>query len=713
MSGQSPSRRLRTKTSEFTEFFRGAGHGSSQARQAQKEPSVNLEVPSSDTETSTKKKITRIQLFGRSRKKSNQSTASSPFLSSRESSDVGEPLNRAASSDRRPSVDPRPPIPPLPTVKTSSNSIGSKLAATFGHSRLPKPSVHKPITRPSTLSPTTSRAASYDSGSSKGSRPRSTTPRPAQPLITVSLSPDNLSDYKNLFTRPPQDADIASGPSPPPSSRLPKADSPIYPRRGQTPASAIAAAHRQATTGDDRSPSRSSRYSRKNSDSDKGHEETSRPSGTHEYPRLVGPDGEKEVSASVQRRPSVATGSVQYSENGNSSMRSRMKPPSSPARSRPPSIPLPQPPAHGAPPPEMPPSPLRQTFKVELEPATTKKMIVRPRAHTIGSVSNPSIPTMLSQPTIKPTATLSPPFTDIPEGIFDVETASAAELREALKIRNQQYDELATYVLKVTELHVAEVTNLEKKVSALDKEVFRQDAELKGLRWIMNHAKLSEPRSVSPEVPNDTPLSPNSTPSESDQDGSKTTPAASRRLNYQSDSGTESHAESVRSGASGSESVSSIRHRSLRKPSTLAEVTYNFCRTASSRRSSKWPPGLVAENPIPQMPTTHKRLSLSSVAPSPSSSTSSLLPPSPSITMSSLSAIPEGPSPLRYNSDQEERRALRASHRISTSSMTSSSTAASSAYSANMKRSRPPSIAQVLEKSPIMDDVLEKLRPFA
>ena len=71
MSGQSPSRRLRT-IQKTMEFFRGVGHGSSQGRQPQKEPSVNLEVPSSDPESSSsKKKITRIQLFGRSRKKSN------------------------------------------------------------------------------------------------------------------------------------------------------------------------------------------------------------------------------------------------------------------------------------------------------------------------------------------------------------------------------------------------------------------------------------------------------------------------------------------------------------------------------------------------------------------------------------------------------------------------------------------------------------------
>lgn len=94
MSSNSPSRRTRTKTSEFTDFFRGAGHN-----QSQKEPSVNLEVPSSDTEANSKKRV-KLPLFGRSRKKSNQSTASSPFVSSRGSSEYGELSTRANSSDR-------------------------------------------------------------------------------------------------------------------------------------------------------------------------------------------------------------------------------------------------------------------------------------------------------------------------------------------------------------------------------------------------------------------------------------------------------------------------------------------------------------------------------------------------------------------------------------------------------------------------------------
>ena len=563
-----------------------------------------------------------------------------------------------------------------------------------------------------TLAASTSRPASYESGSSSGSWPRSTTPRPSQPLITVSLSPDNLSEYKNLFTRPPpQDSDVTPSPTPPPNSCLPKSDPPIYPRRGQTPASAIAAAHRQATSdGGDRSPSRSSRYSRKNSDSDKGHEETPGPSGTQESPRAT-PDGEKGLPPSLQRHPSTITRSVQSSENVNSpSVRSRMKPPSNPIRSRPPSMPLPQTPVPSVPPPDVLLYSIRQTSNTELDATSTQKPIARPRAHTIGSVGNSPLPA--DQPTM---ATLSPPSTDIPEANFDMDTASAPQLRAALGTRNQQYDELATYMLKVTEAHATEVTNLEKKVLALEKEVARKDKELKGLRWIINNGDSSQPQPLSTGVLNHSLLSPTSTLSES-EDNSRIIPGASRRLYYQSDSGTESHAESIRSAASGSESVSSFRRKSLRKPSTLAEITYNLCHTGSTRRPSKLPPGLGAEK-IPEMP--NKRSSLSSVSPSPSSSTSSLLPPSPSITMSSLSAIPEGPPSalrpsLRYdNSDPEERRALRASHRTSTSSMTSSSTAASSAYSGNIKRSRPPSIAQVLEKSPIMDDVLEKLRPFA
>ena len=108
MSGLSPSRRLRTKTSDLTDFFRGSTNSSSQLRPIQKDPatSTHLEVPSGDEATSVKKKITRIPLFGLSRKKSNVSSSSNLFASStlvRGSSDLGDlsSTGRVTSTDTR------------------------------------------------------------------------------------------------------------------------------------------------------------------------------------------------------------------------------------------------------------------------------------------------------------------------------------------------------------------------------------------------------------------------------------------------------------------------------------------------------------------------------------------------------------------------------------------------------------------------------------
>ncbi|KAJ3510465.1 hypothetical protein NMY22_g15976 [Coprinellus aureogranulatus] len=180
------------------------------------------------------------------------------------------------------------------------------------------------------------------------------------------------------------------------------------------------------------------------------------------------------------------------------------------------------------------------------------------------------------------------------------------------------------------------------------------------------------------------------------------------------DSGAESSyvtsgAESIRTSETSYSESSSVRRSKGRRPFMLG-VGDSIYRAAVGKRIPP-PNSLAPDSALPDVPS--KRASVGSGSLSASSSTSSLLPPSPSMTVSSLSAIPESPpSSYRTSSDQEDRRAIRAAHRMSGSSMASSSTAASSAYAANMKRSRPPSIAQVLENSPNMDDVLEKLRPF-
>ncbi|KAJ3496799.1 hypothetical protein NLJ89_g10435 [Agrocybe chaxingu] len=767
MSGLSPARRLVSKTSDITDFFRG--HSSNQAQNdASTSNNPTLEVPHSDSEAVMgKKKITRIPLFGRSRKKSNQSAASSPFtasLNERESADLGGQSSRApsTSTDRRQpepsSVVEQP--PPLPTSsKVPSSSLSSKFAAHFSHSRSSKvPVTAQIISAPipsssrqaSGLTPQSPRSGSSDSGSSGGSKARSTTPRPTQPTITVSLSPDNPDDLFTRFTSTtakrasevpkPRTKDRNAGQtsSTPPSSSTSTPEPSIY-RRGHTPASAIAAAVRHQhnpSNGSDRPPSTSSKNSnsnsnsRKNSDSDKSHDKhdgssTPRLSDPRESPRPTVPEKDRGLPPSLQRRASVATGSVQTSENGSASIRSRMKQPAPPARTRPPSMPLPLPPAPSTPPPEVPASPripFTASIRAETQSASQNGHAPRQRAHTLaGSVANPSAAAL--PPLSRPGTTGPLEVPPVVEGeTLDVDTASVEQLRKALKTRNRQYDELATYVLKVTEAHVAEILALEKKIHALSKDVARRDTEIKGLKYMINDEEPPKrTKTLPPGLNASSRLSPAGVRAavvDSDQEVHSSPAGPSRRLYYQSDSGTESHAhsgaESIRaSGASGSESVSSsvLRGKKIRRPFHLAEFGANLTRAGSTRRSSKLGPGGAEEVPY------SKRTSLSSTSPSPSSSTSSLLPPSPSITMSSLSAIPEGPpsSFLRYESSdqQEERRALRASNRTSMSSMTSSSSTAASSSAYSIKRSRPTSIAQVLEKSPNMDDVLEKLRPFA
>jgi len=94
----------------------------------------------------------------------------------------------------------------------------------------PKPSQPVPAcsSTHATVATSTFRHASsgFESDSSSDTQSRSSTPRPScaksQPLITISLSPDNLSDYENLFYRPPpQDSDPTPNPTPPSTGQTP------------------------------------------------------------------------------------------------------------------------------------------------------------------------------------------------------------------------------------------------------------------------------------------------------------------------------------------------------------------------------------------------------------------------------------------------------------------------------------------------------------
>ncbi|KAF9260603.1 hypothetical protein L218DRAFT_576933 [Marasmius fiardii PR-910] len=220
-----PSRRHPFKSSHFHDIFR-----------AQPGPSF----PSSDTppenqtaESLTKKRSSRLPLFGRSRKKSTHSD-----IAPRPS---GSQSGRASTTTRheRPSLQGRASTsqPSLLAVSAAQNTLGSKIVAhltprksrkhksepSLSHSEdgvsdapsVPPITTPAPSIRPSTDS-TYSQSRTRQGGTSI---PRN----PPQPTITVSLpDSDDLSEYEDLFTKPRQKAKSKLAPLqiPPPSFPL-------------------------------------------------------------------------------------------------------------------------------------------------------------------------------------------------------------------------------------------------------------------------------------------------------------------------------------------------------------------------------------------------------------------------------------------------------------------------------------------------------------
>jgi len=576
----------------------------------------------------------------------------------------------------------------------------------------------------------------------------------------VSLSTDNDDDeFKDLFTRPGPSRNVeklkkleqSTNSTPPASPKTGTSESSIY-RRGYTPASAIAAAVRHQQTSSNgssnRPPSTSSKNSKRNSESDKSQEQqsgtsTPRLSESRESPKLLGPEKERGLPPSLQRRSTVAIGSGHLSDNA-SSLRSRIKLSGSQPPSRPPSIPLPIPPRPSGPPPSapLPPTPTSPSLPTPDSPNSPapqyiqtvseglRKTHIRPRAHTMGSTSDITISTShltkQSDSASKPPP--SPSLTVKESEPLDIENASVEDLRRALKARNKDCEELADLLVKNNDLRIAEVAALQRKVSELE-------TTIKGLTFIINESGLQQQQQS--KLPPAGVLSRSRFAVNTDLNGSDIeenqrsliSGIARSRLGYQSDSGADSHAtsgcESIRASGSGPESLTSMfRNKKTRRHYPVNENAQIVQRTATMLRASKIPPAVNPEKNLPEIPSASsnmKRSSISSLYASPSSSTSSLLTPSPSITMSSLSAIPEGSGstlPTRFpryepSDQQDDRRIMRVSQRASTSSLASSTTAASSSYSSNVKRSRPPSIAQVLDKSPNIENVLDKLRPFS
>ncbi|KAJ7762772.1 hypothetical protein DFH07DRAFT_403782 [Mycena maculata] len=764
----SPSR-LRTTTSDITGFFR-TGY-SSRPRATDPDPSSSTFL--SEPESPVKKRSSKIPFLGRQRKKSSTSDASTS------ASSVG-PSNRQSDSDvpsrkvePKPAVptlpslddDPERPLPALPPINSYSPTLGSKLAAHFAPSRtkLLNLSPRKPPRPPTngnpsdTLSPpipSSSRATSMDSTSSEN---RSTTPRPNQPTITVSLPPDSLEGYEGMFTLPTSTTlDVVEDPQLTPTSSSPlRFPTPQPSGRDHIYMDTTVERPGSRSTTEERSSSRSSRIARKHvgtafkqpevdSTDAEDSEAVMSDSPKASPPMNVGP------TPTAEKRRTLATMPYNFSEKA-SQPRSIMKH-TSDRRARPPGFPAPPPPINPPPSSALPITPSR---KSNGSPPVGSSASRRPRAQTLtGVFSAPitfsppssSLSTVPSRRITKsiseassPAAALAKRVTEESSGKenFDMEKASADQLRQALTLRNQQFDELASYLLKITEAHVAEKHSLLKKVATLEQEATRRENEIKGLTWLVtNNTRPGSSGSIGMLDAASKSTSALEHTAEKPTSGTKTKESFghSNPSNPSEDSGAESHQttsgaeESYResgpesmwgSGTSGGESSSS-EARKVRRNHTLMPSFY--------RSSTKSPrPGVEAVStatlPYTSSPST-KRSSLSSFGSSPSSSTSSLslTTLTPATTVTSLSAIPEAAPRSKdpvvaaailateNQREKEERRASRASNRLSASSATAST--ASSSYSANLKRARPPSIAQVLAQSPKMEHGRDKLRSY-
>ncbi|CAK5275821.1 unnamed protein product [Mycena citricolor] len=686
MSGTPSPARLHTKSSDISEFFRVGGHSSrpragdapksGPSSTASSSPAYLSEPESS----SSPRRRSMIPFLGRQRKKSahadiaNVAAVAAAAHVNRQSE--GEPrYSNVSKASRRTLPLPEVPLllhrhetPERSSVASSSSppSLGSKIAAHFvpSRQRLISLSPRKPSpyneTPPSSggLAPpaSSSRGTSMDSTSSDN---RSSTPRPT---ITVSLSPDNLDGYEGLFTLPT--SETSKSPSPNAELRL-RSDDRIY---TGSPVS-------------DRSPSRSriSRVARKyvgsamkQSDVDSTDAEDSE-AVMSDTPKSSPPMHTPIVE---KRRTLATTMPYTFAEKA---PRSIMK---SSVIALPPALPLPPPP------PSDPPSP---TLLGTPPSSSEARSLRRPRAHTLSSTPIPlpfkpptspiaTVPSRRLSKSEKIPIPLNGPAPAAGKDAFDMATASAEELRQALVRRNQQFDELASYLLKITEAHVAEKHALLKKIGALEQDATRKDNEIKGLTWLVT----------------------NNRPGSSDTIKSTASTIKPTRSSSADDFGAQSHqASGAEDSHSGSESL---------QGSSTAD-------SSSERRSSK-----SKRHPNPN--NSFYRMSATETASS-SSSTTSLLtsvtttPSTPATTVSSLSSIPESRDPIvaaailasEKQRAKQERRASKTVDRHASASATSG-VSASAAYAANLKRGRPPSIAQVLASSPKMDHVRDRPRLY-
>ena len=581
--------------------------------------------------------------------------------------------------------------PPLPksTFPQSRPSLSSKFAAHYIGTKSrkrplsPRPSTAKHVN--GTVSDTQavprnrSRKSSDSDSSTTSGRG---TPRTG-PAITVSLSPDNLDDYKDLFTLPRRKGPPATGISSTPASE--------YRDLYHDGASSVTLTPGTSTKSETKSPPTMAEIARREA-RQLAEGRVSSPlvkSATRRVTAVMLPDPDDSAaevesmgSAPIidrQCQPSIRTSSLPRSLRS-----SRLRSPSTVAGKErsPPSIPLPLPPTPNPPPPQSPQSLSQPSVYFPSSATSVSEGLRRPRANTMGNVP----------PSAASLGPLTRPFSELPvdnlsviavpnDEILDIDQMTPDQLKQTLKSRINQYDELAVRFLEVTEAYAVEKIALENRVRALEMEAARKDREIQGFTWRLNNRGVS---SGAPPLP----TSPNHASSQLS--------LRALQASNADDSGAESHQTSGAESISGpTETSLPIPKEKVRRTRVPGDANYALFGTLTLPTHS----GFGSE---PEL-RNGKKTTFYSLTPSASSSTSSLPPPlNGNLSASSLSSIPEsGNAPLdvrrSFSAAERDDDVSGQSRRISTSSASSTS-AASSAYSANLKRGRPASIAQVLNK---------------
>ncbi|KAF8916646.1 hypothetical protein CPB85DRAFT_1431966 [Mucidula mucida] len=669
MEDTSTPQKPRSKTTDFAGFLRGMG------QQRTPEPGA-LQVPETGVR---RRKSSLITFLGRTRKKSSVSS-----ISESEQPDVRD-LQRASEAHDQ----------PFPSTSTPHSSFGSLLAARFSGSAR-RGAVKKTdasatgYTSDSFLEPPRVRRPSVDSTLSAGSATR-------QPTITVSPSSHLFDDqYDDLFTKPTRKR-IPSNPTHPRSPSPSNQDAHSHP--SSSPPTAFVRGSR-----DESGSIRSARNSRLSGMEDPMSGEESEAVSTLSLPISAG--GKRRSWDSQNRRFS------------STSARSKTIP-----RTAPPTIPLPTPPVEAIPAPPV----ISRTASVG---RTSSGRKTRPRSLTLSSRASvspvPTTPTVSSSPPKTRKSQERKSIDDKENEVFDIYTASADQLRTALLARNHQLDELAAYLLKVTQNHVTEKNALEKRIAALERDAAKRDKEIKGLTWLVSNG-----RSPGASVAGNTLLSTASRSTSALADISPVVRSPSYRHLHSDpeDSGGEtSKTDSMRESfeQSGGESSSSVpvMKQFNKVPSRTAPLIKGM-----SSRGGGFRPTTVERVPISDIRTSRrldKRSSVSSFASSATSSSSSVMPASP--TAATLSSIPEASPPptpptppapasvlttkvpssrdpaivaaisTQRREKEQKKNTPRSTSKTTATMTTSSAPTPAAAYAANLqKRPRPRSIGQILD----------------